>query len=225
MTVFFTSDLHIGHKMVAMERWKAVNPYGTPDPLVVPGVDVTPENAVIWHSRLLAYNWDRLVTKDDTVWVLGDLSLQGRAAIEGGLEWISNRPGTKKFITGNHDSCHMGIERRESGKWIKRYLEFFDVVFPFARIRVNGQVVLLSHFPYAGDHTAIDRFPQWRLPDLGDWLLHGHTHSSEIWTPGPSKMIHVGVDAHGYTPVSTDQIVTLMEDHESAGQTVLSGES
>jgi len=63
------------------------------------------------------------VTKNDTVFVLGDLSLQGTRAITEALGWMSSRNGRKVFVVGNHDGCHPGIERKEAGKWMRRYMD------------------------------------------------------------------------------------------------------
>jgi calcineurin-like phosphoesterase family protein len=181
-----------------------------------------PDDYVGWHDNMLAENWDITINPTDIVWVQGDLSLQGTRAIENALEWMAARPGTKYFIWGNHDGGHPGIERKESRKWFHRYTDVFDFVAPFARIRINGEVVHLSHFPYqgGGDHTIEERFTQWRLPYLGDWLLHGHTHSREkYWDgspeqyPGAKHQIHIGVDAWGYTPAPQDEVAKLMEEH------------
>jgi calcineurin-like phosphoesterase family protein len=233
MTVWHTSDLHIGHRRVAEDRWyRSHSGYYTMTPAL-------PEDYVGWHDEMLAQNWDKTVQPGDKVYVQGDLTLQGKNAIEKGLAWIAERRAATRpeniiFIPGNHDGCHTGIERSTSFKWFKRYMEYFDMVTPYARIRINGEVVHLSHFPYqgGGDHTATERYTQYRLPYLGDWLLHGHTHSTErywagdlITYPGAKHQIHIGVDSNDYTPVSHEEIAIIMEAHrEPPGQAVLSGE-
>ena len=84
----------------------------------------------------------------------------------------------------------------------------------FAKARIDGRTVLLSHLPYqdAGDHTAEERYPQFRLPDLGGWLVHGHTHSS-LKADG-LRSVHVGLDAWGLRPVSEGEIAALIRDAE-----------
>lgn len=161
-----------------------------------------------WHDELLAANWDSVVDKRGVVWVLGDLCLQGARVTENALAWIKDRPGRKHLISGNHDNVHPGVERNFA-KWMPRYLEVFETVQPFVRRRIAAQSVLMSHFPYAsqGDHTVTERYAQWRLPDMGEWLLHGHVHSREKIR---GKMIHVGVDAWNFTPVGQDEIIELM---------------
>jgi calcineurin-like phosphoesterase family protein len=144
------------------------------------------------------------------VWVLGDIAV---ADLDGALEKIQALPGTKHLISGNHDPSHP--MHRKAAASQKRMLTAFDSVQPFARRRIDGEDVLLSHFPYngpGGDRGEI-RYPQWRLPDLGAWLLHGHTHMEDQRRHG--KQIHVGVDAWDLTPVPVGTITELMKEEES----------
>ena len=48
------------------------------------------------------------------------------------------------------------------------------------------------------------RYTQYRLPNQGRWLLHGHTHNKDQRIHG--KQLHVGLDAWGMRPVSLDWI-------------------
>ena len=65
--VWYTADLHIGHRLVAGPR----------------GFD-TPED----HDAELARRWDSDVAVSDTVWVLGDISA-GKASQLRALAWES----------------------------------------------------------------------------------------------------------------------------------------
>jgi len=171
--VWFTSDLHLGHRLIAGLR----------------GFNGDTEA----HDAALADAWDSTVGTTDQVWVLGDLTLSNPNAA---LEWVSRRPGQKHLIVGNHDKAHPMF--RDSHKWQPIYLRAFSSVQMAARRKVAGQSVLLSHFPYAADRGET-RYPEWRLPDAGTPLLHGHTHWSERYTSGHE--LHVGVDAWGLHPV------------------------
>lgn len=200
MTVWFTSDLHIGHRWAAGVRF--------PRKKEIPQA----------HDDYLAEQWDKRVKRDDVVWVLGDLSMESGA--KRAIEWVRERPGTKHLIFGNHDTCHTGIHRNGYSR-IESYLTAFDSVQPFARRRIftptqGVQEVMLSHFPYRaspyGDHyegtDPVNRFEQWRLPNMGDWLLHGHTHSSDVQH---GRSIHVGVDAWAWHPVPLQTITDIMD--------------
>lgn len=202
-TVFYTSDQHVGHVKVAVERFERF--FGRRNP----SVRVSPENreqyesrCVAWHDDALARQWDATVGKGDTVIVMGDISVGGTAAQRAALVWVSQRPGTKHLVTGNHDGPHAA--NRDADKWMREYHEVFASVLPYRRRKIAGQNVMLSHYPYQGDHTPHDRDTQYRLRDEGLPVLHGHTHSV---SKGDAHQIHIGVDAWDLTPVSQEQVV------------------
>lgn len=183
MSVWFTSDLHIGHRLVADLR-------GFTDPDE--------------HDAQLADSWRSSVRAGDHVWVLGDLAASSPVRA---LEWIADMPGIKHLVSGNHDKCHP--MHRDAHNWQRRYLDAFQSVQPFARRKIVGRDVMLSHFPYLVDREE-PRYMQYRLRDEGAWLLHGHLHVAERVTS--AREIHVGVDAWGLEPVSLDVIASRIEE-------------
>lgn len=193
--VWFTSDLHLNHRMLVD---KGHRPFAT--------VEVMNET--------LVDNWNSVVHSQDTVWVLGDV---GMGSTQQFLPMVSRLNGTKHLIAGNHDGCWSG--HRFAHKNLPEWLRFFETVQAFARRRINGDSVLLSHFPYAGagDHTADERYGEYRLHDTGLWLLHGHVHAE--WKTR-RRMINVGVDVWDFAPVSLDEIAALIakgaEDEQQA---------
>lgn len=194
--VWFTSDLHVGgHKRVVEARG-----YTDPDE----------------HDRVLAERWDAVVRPADQVWVLGDLCIGQGAPQRRALDWVSARHGVKYLIAGNHDSCH--AHRSQAHRELRRYLEVFEFVSIAATLKIAGERVLLSHFPYAGpggDHTDELRYPEWRLPDTGQWLLHGHTHTA-IQQRG--RQLHVGVDAHNLRPVPLTWVAARIAAEQATAQ-------
>lgn len=190
--VWFTADLHIGHRLVAGLR----------------GFEDDPAR----HDAELARGWDARVAGTDVVWLLGDISGGGRGSQQRALAWLAARPGTKHLIGGNHDSVHPMHE--DAHKALPAYLGVFASVQQSARRKLAGRQLLLSHFPYldatdSGEGRAARRFDQWRLPDCGAWLLHGHTHGTARRS-GP-RSIHVGLDAWGLAPVAIDEIVQILD--------------
>jgi calcineurin-like phosphoesterase family protein len=186
MSVFYTSDHHFGHRLVAGLR----------------GFET-----VAHHDEFLIAEWEKRVHKEDHVWVLGDLCVSNPNAA---LEIVDSLPGVKHLISGNHDAVHP--MHRNAHKWQRRYLEVFESVQPFARRRISGLDVLLSHFPYERDRGAA-RYTQYRLPDNGAWLLHGHTHGTErlvLDENGTGREIHVGLDAWDFAPVPQSTIEGLI---------------
>lgn len=188
MTVFFASDSHFRHQMVAGMRGFA-------------GRDE--------HDEAVIASWNKAVRPGDMVWHLGDVGLGNEAEI---LERAARLNGAKHLVTGNHDPVWPG--HRDSRKRQRRWLEIFESVQAFAKTRIAGRTVLLSHLPYlgAGDHTAEERHTQFRLHDEGAWLVHGHTHSRER-LDGPHS-VHAGLDAWGLRPVSEAEIAALISKAE-----------
>lgn len=179
--VWLTSDPHFGHRFVAGLRG-----FDNPDD----------------HDAAILENFQNAVGPGDQTWWLGDLCMGNPAYA---LRLIQCIPGTHHLVAGNHDRCHP--MHRDAHKQAPRYLDAFSSVQPFARRRVNGEPVLLSHFPYS-DEPGADRdevrFEQYRLPNLGAWLLHGHTHMADQRVHG--RQIHVGLDAWGLGPVALDTL-------------------
>ncbi len=215
--VFFTSDLHIGHKLVSGIRgfhdpnekfyrrdgveitggWAVASGNATPDPDL--------------HDAHIAANWDATVRPDDQVIILGDISINGG---QHALDWIEARPGIKHLIAGNHDPVHP--QDRRAPKKLPHWLKYFETIQPFARRKLNGHNFLLSHFPYAswgdGPEREGSRFEQYRLPDMGMPLLHGHTHGQER---EHGHMLHVGLDAWEFQLVPQQAVLEWLEQKES----------
>lgn len=181
---WFTSDTHFDHQLVAGLR----------------GFERPSE-----HDEAVVANWNATVRPGDTVWHLGDVGMGRLARFD---ERIGMLHGEIHLVTGNHDACspiHRGAHKHQ-----RQWLECgFASIQAYARLRINGASVLLSHFPYrgSGDHTAEERYAQYRFVDEGRWLLHGHTHST---TRQYARQIHVGLDAWHLRPVSVDTLAALI---------------
>lgn len=183
MSVLYVADLHFGHRLVAGHRGFST---------------------VEAHDTALVENWCRVVHPEDHIWVLGDIAVSSPTHA---LSLLASLPGIKHLVWGNHDKGHP--MHRDAWKSHQHYLEVFRSVQMAARRRILGKNVLLSHFPYHTDRGEV-RYPQWRLRDEGEWLLHGHTHSSQRRTS--LIEIHVGLDAWDLTPVTQAQIEKEMNE-------------
>jgi calcineurin-like phosphoesterase family protein len=207
--VWFSSDTHFLHAMVAGLR----------------GFTGSAE-----HDETVIDRWNKLVRPDDLVWHLGDVGLGNETRV---LEQAARLNGRKQLITGNHDPCWPG--RRDSRKRQRYWLDVFESVQAFAKTRIGGQSVLLSHFPYEGDHTGLDRATQFRLRDEGEWLIHGHTHLQNRLGPNPryltlmdpatggpgasrplGREVHAGLDAWDLRPVSEAAILGVIREYEAS---------
>lgn len=200
MTIYFTSDLHFSHEKVAKARG-FLNPWG--------------------HDQSLENTLIDTLTKNDQLWVLGDLSSGTKQAEQSALRrlsWVKEKTGaTLHLVPGNHDSCHP--KHRDSFKHQREFMEVFDSVQAFARRKFDGVEFLMSHYPYYGDHTLEDRDSQYRLRFNKLPLLHGHTHQkSVVGAPGdptfPIYQFSVGLDAWGQKPVELEAMVELMKSRQ-----------
>lgn len=214
---WFSSDTHLLHAMVARLR----------------GFDSSEE-----HDEAIIASWNKAVRPDDLVWHLGDVGLGNETRV---LEQAARLNGRKQLITGNHDPCWPG--HRDARKHQRRWLEVFESVQAFARIRLDGRVVLLSHMPYEGDHVGEDRHTQFRLRDEGTWLLHGHTHLANRLGPHPrfltfmdpvtgdpaaqqplGREVHAGLDAWDLRPASEADVLGVIRDYEASIDMETAGE-
>jgi calcineurin-like phosphoesterase family protein len=175
--VFYTSDTHFNHDFVAQTR----------------DFDTAEE-----HDEDLIERFNSVITKRDQLWILGDVFM---GSVTEGLKQVSRLNGIKHLVLGNHDAAHP-LHKKSHTKQ-RRFLEVFESVHVHEQHVINGHKVLLSHFPFEGDHAdREDRYTQWRLPDEGLPLLHGHVH--DRWEKN-GRQFNVGVD-HNPTPVSVDAV-------------------
>ena len=84
MAVYFTSDLHLGHKSVLSIRPQFFD--------------------INEHDELLIQKWNRKVKMKDEVYILGDLSFRAENPIS---FYLSRLKGRKHLIIGNHDGHWM----------------------------------------------------------------------------------------------------------------------
>lgn len=154
-------------------------------------------------NELIVRNWNDAVHSSDQVWVLGDVVMGNTRA---NLPIMSRLKGEKHLIAGNHDA--VWSQHRDSYKHFPEWLKYFNSIQSFARKRIKGKNVLLSHFPYQGDHRDEERFTQYRLRDEGLPLLHGHVHTE--WRER-GYQFNVGVDVRDFRPVSLQEIERWVE--------------
>lgn len=211
--VFYLTDAHIGHRLVARERGFVDKSHTE----VFRGTEVYAADTAA-HDNYLANVWDSTVRPQDIVFELGDASINGS---DYALDWHAERPGTKILISGNHDPIHPF--HRDAMKHYERWSSVFTGgIFPFLRRKLEGHYFLMSHFPYAGTgaegHGVEDRYLQFRLPDMGMPLLHGHTHGTEKYhvSDNGSHQLHVGLDAWDLNLVHQETIQAWLKDPTSS---------
>lgn len=193
--IWFYSDPHFSHARIAEFT-------GRPWP------DVDDMN------EALISRYNAVVQPTDTVHILGDVAL---GQIKDSLPLAGRLNGHKILYSGNHDRIFAG--NKKSLEWFSEYEKYFDEIKFHGYMTIAGQKCELIHFPAKGDSQETDRYKAYR-PEIepDKWIVHGHTHQSEIYTE--PRQISAGVDTDyteynvpRYTPISIDTIAQVIKDH------------
>lgn len=196
---YFTSDTHYGHRNIISFCGR---PY-----------------AGAGHMNAdLVNRAARLAGPGDELWHLGDVAL---GHLDSTLTHLARIPADVTLVCGNHDRCHpSGGARGQRFEQVHRdRCRLSALVLTNTALELSsGVTASVSHFPYADPalggqenrhgHIIADRFARWRPAGDGAWLLCGHVHGS--WRQR-GRMINVGVDAWGGSPVSEAAIAALIE--------------
>lgn len=136
-------------------------------------------------DRVLIANWNAVVAPGDIVWHLGDFCY--RAAADP-AHYRSQLNGRIRLITGNHDA-----------RTVKRFAALFQSIDDFREIESSGRRLFLCHYPMR----------EWPGAWRGAWHLFGHVHGRLDHEPN-GMSLDVGVDSHGFRPVSLARIAQLL---------------
>lgn len=178
---FFTSDTHFGHANII----RFCN---------------RPFRNVEEMNEVLIENWNKVVSKGDTVFHLGDFAFGGSSV------WNSIIPrlnGHINLIIGNHDRKNLR----------QGYMSYFDMVVPQLQIEIEDNSIYLNHYPflcYGGSYRGV-------------WQLFGHVHSgpqadgldiSRLRVLLPTQY-DVGVDNNNFTPISYREVKEKIESQKN----------
>lgn len=143
-------------------------------------------------NQALITNWNKVVSEEDTVYLLGDI---GFPKYENELtQIVFSLNGKINWILGNHD-----YRRKEKMlKWAN-VTKRFDWIGDYKMIKIDNQDIVLFHYPI---HS-------WAGMYRDSWHLHGHTHGT--FFVEDNKILDVGVDCWNYTPVSYEQVKSYMD--------------
>ena len=173
---FFTSDTHFNHANII----KFCN---------------RPFKDVEQMNEVMITNWNNAISKDDTVFHLGDFCLGGAA------EWtkiLDRLNGKIYLIMGNHD-----LKNIRQG-----FISRFEHVAMQMHIVVGKQRIYLCHYPFLcfeGSYKDV-------------WQLFGHVHTRRNNTGNDAERLQflyptqydVGVDNNGFAPVSFGQVKRII---------------
>lgn len=184
--VFFTSDFHVGHANVIR-------------------FDGRPFKDINEMNQRLIDNWNSVVSDDDIVFYLGDLSHRCNPNT---VKWfVSQLKGKIYFIMGNHDRYRDILK-------LNRFEKIFgdDTGLGGATISIKDsdanrgwQDIIMCHYMIFS----------WNKGHYGSWHLHGHSHQSitkneEVNWLYNRKVVDVGCNGWDYTPISYTQLKEVM---------------
>ena len=170
-----------------------------------------------WHARIIEYTkrpfanveemneemikrWNNVVAREDTVWHLGDFSLTNKSKTK---EIFGRLNGYKNLIVGNHDAQRSDTWWRDVG---------FNYVWRFRQGREQYVPVKINYknTEFYMDHNPENLKGYWFTDFYDDSIiLFGHVHNKEKRWNSRKNIIHVGVDAWDYTPVSIETILEM----------------
>lgn len=192
---YYISDTHFGHGNILR-------------------FDNRPFSNVKDMEQTLIKNWNERVTKDDTVYIIGDFCW--------GLEdeWIrilDQLNGMKVLIRGNHDL------KSPSANLKKRFRKIVD----YEEVKDNGKRIIMCHYPIMFYRASYN-------PDV--WHFCGHTHNrtseeeqrqhyvSDIITDNrfdKNKYLNLGhiinvgcmMEYINYTPRTADELISWWNNY------------
>lgn len=175
--IFYIADLHFGHKNII-------------------SYDGRPFFTVAEMDQALIENWNSVVKKCDTVYVLGDVSWYNK---DDQKNIVNQLNGSKILIYGNHD-------------YSSYHNDGFARSYDYLEINDNGRKVILSHYPIVS-YNGMYR---------GWYHLYGHVHNTtddnmvetylkqwEAYYLKPCHAVNVGCMKPwmNYTPRTLDEII------------------
>lgn len=152
-------------------------------------------------NEAIIERFNSVITKEDELYVLGDLCLGGGSAeaISANKALIERLNGTLHIILGNHDT-QKRVEMYQKCKNIES-IDYATV------LKYKKYYFYLSHYPALTSNWDDDKSLKQRMISLC-----GHTHSINPFKDidkGP--IYHVECDAHNCYPVLLDDIIEEMK--------------
>lgn len=176
--IYFTSDLHFYNKKVSMVGNRIFD-------------------SIQEKNEFLIKQWNEVVTPEDEVYLLGDIS-DGNASETN--EILKRLNGTKYLIIGNHDKY---LEDSEFDKSLYAWYQ------PYYILRIKETKFILFHFP-------IEVWEGYRNDRIH---LHGHLHRKKA-TFEPIRRYEVGVDAHDGRPVSIEEVWDSIKEFHNRNRNI-----
>lgn len=182
MKTFITSDLHLNHENVRTYCPKFRSQYKTVEEM----------------NEGIIKVWNKHVSINDTVYVLGDVCMGQRKYH---LNFIERLNGFIYLVPGNHDRHLVKLDKK--GLLPTQKIQLLPQIHS---VKLENQHFVFCHYPLdewegmAGHHGAVS----WQNATM----LHGHCHGSRGVITGPRR-IDIGWDNFG-KPLEVKEILELL---------------
>lgn len=181
--IWFTSDLHFFHDRVLEFHPKRKEIFGK-------DIQSAKEAMItLWNSR---------VSKNDTVYILGDLAFGG---VEDKRKLFIRLNGNKVLVLGNHDKVPNKLKSYFNHITQIKNLKFKKSVYNFLHRDLE---IIMCHFPML----------TWEHKEKGSVMVHGHCHGKVDKINEDSKDLRVDVGIDGklanYDLVSLEKLANYI---------------
>lgn len=187
MAVYFTSDLHFGHKAII-------------------NYDSRPFFSVSEMNAELIKRWNNKVSVNDTVYILGDISWYDEKET---IKIFKQLKGHKNLIKGNHDRIGGELRKCFENLWDYREIKV-------SLLDNTIRKCILSHYPihfynshyynaimlYGHTHNTQE---QKYVEYISKWLNENDC---------PVELYNVGCMYYNYEPVTLDEILEKQKENK-----------
>lgn len=186
MKTFVVSDTHFSHKTTL--KWDMRKRFNTKIGVEEDLIDkkILYRDTMTMNETIIS-NWNSVVSKDDIVYHLGDVSFDNPIKT---IDILSRLNGIIYLVKGNHD------------KWrdIKKFSDRFADIFDYKEIKhdfLGKQYhIIMMHYPIAS----------WNRKMYGSIHLFGHCHGKFTQ---PGKCFDVGIDTEfaNFAPINIENAI------------------
>lgn len=207
--IWFTADQHFGHESITRQ-----------DGEIESGWKRDFSNASEMDEALIA-RWNEVVGKTDTVYHLGDFTLnRGKYA----ATYLASLNGNIKFVPGGHDWRWLkdfGFRENETG-FLPPPFDQHEVLPMLHHLNTRRIIGSLPKGALPGEDLgllskliALCHYPlwTWERSHYGSWHLHGHSHCNRGRNNPPASErpawnhLDVGCDCWDYYPVYLGTVI------------------
>ncbi len=178
MAIFFTSDIHFGDERIMKLCGR-------------------PFSSTQEMDECIVERWNKKISANDTVWVLGDLVSPEYF----NKELLNKLNGRINLLTGNHDFATHGqiMDNTKIRLFVESPIYYDNGIFP--NQKVSGHNVVMCHYPIM----------EWNGIEQGWIHLYGHIHNKNLpLVNGYYKdklALNVCMDVNDFEPVTLKELV------------------